>query len=211
MTKPGTSCGPAPLARGAATAAFAESINFDADPVGVLPTGWTAGVTGHGSHRWEVAAVAGAASPPNVLMQSGNGDFPWCVKDSPVLANGYVEVRFKALAGKQDQAGGVIRRRKDGDNYYVARASALENNVAFYYTRDGRRNTIEYVDAAVARDRWHVLRVEFVGACIVVALDCNRCIEREDTHITAAGRVGVWTKADSDTVFDDFSDGGTPE
>ena len=72
-----------------------------------------------------------------------------------------VEVKFKPISGKEDQAGGIAWRWKDGDNYYVARANALENNVSLYYTAGGRRNTIKYVDAPVAKNQWHTLRVEF--------------------------------------------------
>jgi hypothetical protein len=196
------------LACGVATAAFAETINFDADRVGGLPAGWIAGVTGRGAHRWEVAADTSAPSAPNVLKQSGRGEFPWCVKRDVVVTDGYVEVKFKPLAGSDDQAGGVVWRWKDGDNYYVARANALENNVSLYYTENGRRNTIKYVEAPVAKDRWHVLRVEFAGTHIAVMLNGKRYIEQEDTHIGDAGAAGVWTKADSVTVFDDFSYGG---
>ena len=208
MIKPTVTAGMSLLACGVATAAFAETVHFDTDAVGNLPAGWAAGVTGRGAYRWEVAADASAPSAPNVLKQSGRGDFPWCVKRDAVIADGYVEVKFKPLSGHDDQAGGVIWRWKDGDNYYVARANALENNVSLYYTLSGRRITIKYVDAPVAKDRWHVLRVEFVGSRIAVALDGKVYIEQEDTHIGGAGAVGVWTKADSVTAFDDFSYGG---
>jgi hypothetical protein len=208
MNKPTTMTGLSLLACGVATAAFAETINFDADRVGGLPAGWIAGVTGRGAHRWEVAADTSAPSAPNVLKQSGRGEFPWCVKRDVVVTDGYVEVKFKPLAGSDDQAGGVVWRWKDGDNYYVARANALENNVSLYYTENGRRNTIKYVEAPVAKDRWHVLRVEFAGTHIAVMLNGKRYIEEEDTHIGGAGAAGVWTKADSVTVFDDFSYGG---
>jgi hypothetical protein len=195
------------LARGVATTTLAETISFDADRAGALPAGWIAGVTGRGSHHWAVAADASAPSPPNVLKQNGRGDFPWCVRDCATFADGYVEVKFKPVMGEDDQAGGIIWRWKDGDNYYVARANALENNVSLYYTQNGRRTTIKYAEAPVATDRWHTLRVEFVGARIAVSLDAKRYIDEEDTHITGAGAVGVWTKADSITLFDDFSYG----
>jgi 3-keto-disaccharide hydrolase len=123
------------------------------------------------------------------------------------LENGYVEVKFKALSGKEDQAGGVVWRWKDGDNYYVARANALENNVSLYYTANGRRNTIRYVDAPVPSNVWHTLRVEFSGKRIKVALDGKTYIELEDSRIPGPGAVGLWTKADSVTAFDDFSYG----
>jgi hypothetical protein len=208
MSKPIMTAGLSLLACGVATAAIAETIRFDTDAVGSPPAGWIAGVTGRGSPLWSVEPDAGSPSPPHVLKQSGRGDFPWCVKRGVAIADGYVEVKFKALAGKDDQAGGVVWRWKDGDNYYVARANALENNVSLYYTQSGRRITIKYVDAPVAKDQWHVLRVEFAGARIGVALDGKLYIEQEDTHIGGAGAVGVWTKADSVTAFDDFSYGG---
>lgn len=188
-------------------AALAQTVNFDGDVVGQLPAGWACGVTGNGSPRWAVAADPNAPSKPNVLMQSGSGTFPWCVKSGTVLTDGFVEVKFKPISGREDQAGGVVWRWKDGDNYYVARANALENNVSLYYTERGSRKTLEYVDAAVAPGTWHTLRAEFAGARIAVALDGKRIIEFEDKHISGAGAVGVWTKADSVTAFDDFAFG----
>ena len=192
------------LACGVVTTAIGETANFNTAAVGSLPAGWTAGVTGKGASRWTVEADATAPSPPNVLKQSGRGDFPWCVLRDVQLADGFVEVKFKPLAGREDQAGGVVWRWKDGDNYYVARANALENNVSLYYTQSARRITIKYVDAPVAGNQWHTLRVEFAGTRISVALDGKRYIELEDKHIAGAGAVGVWTKADSVTAFDDF-------
>ena len=76
--------------------------------------------------------------------------------------------------------------------------------------KQGRRITIKYVDAPVAKKQWHTLRVEFAGARIRVALDGTMRIAVEDTHITGPGAVGVWTKADSVTVFDDFSFAAAP-
>ena len=98
----------------------------------------------------------------------------------------------------------MVWRWKDGDNYYVARANALENNVSLYYTENGRRITLKYVDAPVPANTWHTLRVEFTGTRIRVALNGKTYIELDDAHIKGAGAVGVWTKADSVTAFDDF-------
>ena len=186
---------------------MAETIHFDADTVGALPPGWIAGVTGRGSHRWTVETDASAPSKPKVLKQSAHGDFPWCVVRDASLADGFVEVKFKPLSGKDDQAGGLVWRWKDGDTYYVARANALENNVSLYYTQNGRRNTIKYVTAPVATGQWHTLRVEFAGKRIRVMLDGKPYIELDDEHLSGPGAVGVWTKADSVTVFDDFAYG----
>jgi hypothetical protein len=120
-------------------------------------------VTGSGSPKWAIAADASAPSPPNVLKQSGSGTFPWCVKTIASITDGFVEVQFKPIDGQEDQAGGVVWRWKDGDNYYVARANALENNVSLYHTEGGQRITIQYVDAPVQSRQWHRLRVEFSG------------------------------------------------
>ena len=185
----------------------AATISFDQDSPGALPAGWRAGVTGHGSPLWAVEADATAPSKPNVLKQSGSGTFPWCVRPDASFSDGHVEVRFKPISGREDQAGGLVWRWKDGDNYYVARANALENNVSLYYTQNGRRNTLKYVDAPVPRNTWHTLRVEFSGKGIRVVLDGKPYIELEDDHIAGTGAVGVWTKADSVTLFDDFTYG----
>ncbi len=190
----------------------AAVIGFDADPVGAAPPGWAVGVTGRGQAQWAVATDSSAPSAPNVLRQSGRGDFPWIVTGDASLADGYVEVKFKPLAGREDQAGGVIWRFKSGDEYYVARANALENNVSLYFVRNGHRNTLKYVDAAdfggsVRANQWHTLRVAFKGSRIAVLLDGRKAIELDDRQISGSGRVGLWTKADSVTAFDDFAFG----
>jgi hypothetical protein len=189
-------------------------VDFDADAVGLPPPGWSIGVTGRGHSNWTVAGDPSAPTPPNALRQSGRGDFPWIVLDGTDLEDGYVEVKFKPLAGREDQAGGLVWRFKNGDEYYVARANALEDNVSLYYVHQGRRNTLKYVDArdfggTVQANRWHTLRVAFRGTRITVSLDGRTAIETDDRHIAGPGRVGLWTKADSITVFDDFSHGKT--
>jgi hypothetical protein len=187
------------------TVAHAEAVTFAGDKAGAAPTGWQCGSTGGGSPRWTVEADASAPSKSNVLKQSGSGTLPWCVKTGTSLADGMVEVKFKPLSGREDQAGGLVWRWKDGNTYYVARANALENNVSLYYTEGGRRRTIKYVDAPVTGNAWHTLRVEFKGTHIRVVLDGKAYIEQDDSHIAGPGAVGVWTKADSVTVFDDFN------
>jgi hypothetical protein len=190
--------------------AMADILHFDTDAIGTVPPGWTAGVTGRGSHHWTIETDPTTPSKSNVLQQSGKGDFPWCVLRGVMLAEGSVQVRFKPIAGREDQAGGIVWRWKDGDNYYVARANALENNVSLYYTQNGRRNTIKYTAAPVAAREWHTLAVEFAGTHIRVSLDGKAYIELDDDHIAGPGAVGLWTKADSVTLFDDFSYGARP-
>jgi hypothetical protein len=184
-----------------------SAINFDVDAAGAMPQGWEGGVTGRGAAVWTVQQDPSAPSAPNVLRQSGKGDFPWCVRRDASVADGFVEVKFKPVSGREDQAGGVVWRWKDGNNYYVARANALEDNVSLYYTENGSRKTIKYVDAPVAKGKWHTLRAEFRASRIRVLLDGKAYIELDDSHIAGPGAVGVWTKADSVTLFDDFAFG----
>ena len=192
----------------AATGALAASENFDNVNPGEIPDGRTCGVTGKGSPTWKVEADTSAPSEQNVLKQSGSGTFPSCIKPSVRNTDGFVEVKFKPLAGREDQAGGTLWRFKDGNNYYIARANALENNVSLYYVEKGRRITIKYVQAPVPARQWHTLRAEFSGRTINVVFDGKPYIRVDDDRIAGEGAVGVWTKADSVTAFDDFSYGG---
>jgi hypothetical protein len=191
----------------ACTIAQAETQDFDDVKIGQLPAGWVAGVTGKGSPDWSVEKDASASSKPNVLKQSGEGTFPWCVKKDVSLVDGFVEVKFKAIAGKKDQAGGLVWRWQDGDNYYIARANALEDNVTIYHTVKGRRVSFKNTNAKVSSGEWHSLRVDFNGKHYTVSFDGKKVIEAEDSTFSKPGAVGVWTKADSVTLFDDFSYG----
>jgi hypothetical protein len=187
--------------------AFAETINFDNLKVGAPPPGWTATRTGSGEARWTIERDDTAPSKPNVLKQSGEATFPVCIKDDTNLKDGFVEVKFKPLSGKVDQAGGVIWRAKDANNYYVARANALEDNVTVYYSVNGRRTERKRIGMKVALNQWHTLRVDFRANHFTVTLDGKKAIEWDDDTFKDAGKVGLWTKADSITLFDDFSYG----
>ena len=188
----------------------AQVIDFDSAIVGTLPAGWTSGITGQGVSHWIVVHDESAPSPPNVLQQDESGAFPWCVLHGVAQADGFVEVKMKPDSGREDQAGGVVWRFQDGNRYYVARANAMEDNVSLYYTEGGVRKTLKYVDATVQRSAWHTLRVEYKGTHIRVIFDGVTRIEMDDSHIAAAGAVGLWTKADSVTRFDDFRYGPAP-
>ena len=189
-------------------AVFAGNANFDEMKPGSPPPGWLATQTGDGKAAWTVEAEGSAPSRPNVLKQSGEATFPVCIKQDVKLADGFVEVKFKPIAGKEDQAGGVIWRVKDKDNYYVARANALEDNLTIYHTLQGKRVSFKNVNVKVAGNQWHTLRVEFTGHHFAVIFNGKKLIEADDDSITAPGAVGVWTKADSVTLFDDFNYGG---
>lgn len=181
-----------------------ETANFDKAEAGKPPSGWTATQTGSGRAQWTVVGDSSAPSQPNVLKQSGQATFPICIKDDTSLKDGFVEVKFKALSGKEDQAGGLVWRAKDPNNYYVARANALENNVTIYHTINGRRTEAKRTRMTVATNQWHTLRVEFVANHFVVQLNGKEALAWDDETFKEAGKVGVWTKADSVTLFDDF-------
>src|SRR6266446_6857824 len=143
--------------------AAAETVNFDDMKAGVPPPGWTATQTGSGTAKWSVEKDASAPSKPNVLKQSGQATFPVCIKNDTNIKDGFVGVKFKPVAGKEDQAGGVIWRAKDSDNYYIARANALEGNVTIYHTINGKRVAFKSINTKVTSGVWHTLRVEFAG------------------------------------------------
>lgn len=187
--------------------AAAETIHFDDATVGEAPAGWTTTQTGSGAAKWTIEKDDSAPSKPNVLKQSGAATYPVCLKNDPSLKDGFVEVKFKPASGKEDQAGGVIWRARDADNYYIARANALEDNVTIYHTLKGKRVSFKNVNVKVAPGAWHTLRVDFAGNKFTVTFDGQKVIEATDDSFAEAGKVGVWTKADSVTSFDDFSYG----
>ncbi len=187
--------------------ATAEAINFDSAEVGKAPPGWTLTKTGQGQPKWNVERDTSAPSKPNVLKQSGEAAYPVAFKDGTNLQDGFVEVKFKTLSGEEDQAGGVVWRAKDADNYYIARANALEDNVRIYHFVNGRRTQFKGVNIKVAPNQWHTLRVEFAANTFKVIFNGKHLFDAQDATFKEAGKVGVWTKADSITLFDDFSHG----
>src|SRR6266852_1127689 len=185
----------------------ADSVNFDNAPVGQAPVGWTATKTGSGNAKWTIEKDDTATSKPNVLKQSGVATYPVCFKNDTNLKDGFVEVKFKPISGKEDQAGGVVWRLRDANNYYIARANALEDNVTIYDTVNGRRTERKRANMKVASNVWHTIRVDFASNHFTVTYDGKKAIEWDDETFKDAGKVGVWTKADSVTLFDDFSYG----
>jgi len=187
--------------------AIAETISFDEAEPGKEPKSWLLTKTGKGEPKWTVEKDTTAPSKPNVLKQSGEATYPVAIKDGTGLKDGFVEVKFKAVSGKEDQAGGVIWRAKDADNYYVARANALEDNVTIYHTINGKRTEKKRLKVKVVPNEWHTLRVDFSGNHFHVLLNGKTALEWEDSTFMDAGKVGLWTKADSVTLFDDFTFG----
>ena len=194
---------------------MADTADFANDAVGAAPKGWTATMTGKGNPKWTVEKDESAPSKANVLMQSGKATYPLVLKDGTSIRDGFVAVKFKAVSGSEDRAAGLVWRAKDADNYYVVRANALEDNVVLYKTVNGTRSPLDIVGrkggygvkAPVPAGQWHTLRVEFAGNRFKVMFNGEAAFEVEDATFSEAGQVGLWTKADSVTVFDDFSYG----
>jgi len=190
-----------------ATTALAQTVNFDDAKPGDLPADWTCTKTGKGEAKWAVVADESAPSKSHVLKQSGEADYPVAFKNDSNLKDGFVEVKFKPVSGQEDQAGGVVWRVKDADNYYIARANALEGNVRIYHFVKGKRTQFKGASVLVAANQWQTLRVNFSGKQFAVVFNGKELFTAEDETHKDAGKVGVWTKADSVTLFDDFSYG----
>jgi len=130
--------------------------------------------------------------------------YPICIHDAAAIADGYVEVKIKPVSGNENQAGGVIWRCKDADNYYVARVNALEDNAVLYKTVKGKRTVLDIagrtggygVKESVSSGTWHTLRVEFTGDTFTVIFNGKTLFDVRDDTLTEAGKVGLWTKAD---------------
>src|SRR5437870_7500642 len=160
--------------------ADAETVNFDDMKAGVPPPGWTATQTGSGTAKWTVDKDNSAPSKPNVLKQSGQATFPVCFKNGTSIKDGFVDVKFKPIAGKEDQAGGVIWRLQDANNYYIARANALESNVTIYHTVKGKRTEKKRTKMEAASGTWHTLRADLNGNHFTVTLHGTNAIEVDD-------------------------------
>lgn len=195
---------------GATVAGAAETVDFQADTVGAQPKGWTTTMTGKGTPKWTVERDETTPSKGLVLKQSGKATYPLALKQRTNIRDGFVEVRFRAIAGSEDRAAGIVWRAKDANNYYVVRANALEDNVVLYKTVGGVRSSLDIVGqkggygvkVPVAANQWHALRVDFAGTRFKVTFNDKPLFEVEDATFANAGMIGLWTKADSVTVFD---------
>lgn len=170
---------------------------FDKDPAGGLPVGATVF-----SGTWTVRAESGAPSAPNALCQIGRTDYPAISLRDTLYSDVTASTRFKTVSGKTDRAAGIIFRIKDKDNYYILRANALEDNVNFYRYVGGRRREIQEGTAKVPSGTWQELRLEVRGNRMRGFLNGRQVVEATDDTFKA-GKIGLWTKADSVTCFDD--------
>ncbi len=183
--------------------------NFDTDSVGQLPAKFHSARTGQGSEStWTVMADPTAPSKPNVVSQSSTDKtdyrFPLLIADEGSFRDLNLSVKFKTVSGSVDQAGGLVFRLKDPNNYYIVRANALEDNYRLYHVVDGRRRQFAGANFKVTAGVWHELRVEALGNKFSCYYDGAKKIDATDDTFKDAGKVGLWTKADSVTSFDDL-------
>ncbi len=191
--------------------------NFDNDTTGKLPAKFHAALTGKGSPgTWEVKGDSSATSQPNVLAQTSSDKtsyrFPLLIADEGSFRDLDLSVRFKPISGEVDRAAGLLWRLKDANNYYIVRANALENNIVLYKVENGKRTDLPLKGegrtygkkASVPTGQWSQLRVVAIGNLFEVFVNGQKLYEVEDNTFTEAGKVGLWTKADSVTYFDDL-------
>jgi hypothetical protein len=195
---------------GAATEDTMKTWDFQKDKVGEAPAGFSFGRTGQGRPgKWVVVADPGASAGGRALAQVDTDEtdyrFPVAVANEPLLKDVRLEVRCKPVSGKVDQACGLVFRYRDENNYYVTRANALEDNVRLYHVVNGRRRQFAGWNGKVAGQTWHTLAVEARGNRFRVEYDGKAIIDASDETFQEAGKVGVWTKADSVTHFDGLS------
>jgi hypothetical protein len=185
------------------------TVDFESFEVGKLPDGFSTALTGGGGPvSWMVKEESSAPSGGKVLAQTSTDQtdyrFPLCVYDPVTAKDVEVSVKFKAVAGKVDRAAGLVVRFQDKDNYYIVRANALEDNVRLYKVVGGSRKQFAGTKAKVSSGEWHALKLEVKGKHFEVFFDDKLLFEADDDTFKEAGRVGLWTKADSVTYFDDL-------
>ena len=181
-------------------------IAIDRMTPGSPPAGFTFARTGRGREgEWTVIADPTASAGRAIEQTSPDRTdyrFPLAIHESLSASNLDAEVRFKAVAGTIDQAAGLAVRLQDADNYYVARANALEHNVRFYRVVDGRREQLDGADVRVTPNQWHTIGLRAEGARFTISYDGKTLFSVTDTTFAEAGGVALWTKADSVTRFD---------
>jgi hypothetical protein len=181
------------------------------DDVGKVPAGWKSDKTGKGEGSvWKVVADETAPSKTSLVLaqtaESPGNVFNLCVADQPSLTDVEAMVSFKAVKGKMDQGGGIVWRYQDANNYYIARMNPLEDNFRVYKVIAGKRIQLETKeDLKVPTGEWHNLKIKMVGDRIECFLDGKKYLDAKDDAIQKAGKVGLWTKADAQSHFDQFT------
>ncbi|WP_213286478.1 hypothetical protein [Bradyrhizobium sp. sGM-13] len=174
--------------------------------LGSPPAGFSFARTGQGAEgEWNVVADPTAKAGRAIEQQSKDRTdyrFPLAIHESFSAKNLIMQIRFKPIAGRIDQAGGIVVRLTDPDNYYIARANALEHNVRFYRVVAGRRQQLGTANIRVTSNEWHMLTLRAEDDQFSVSYDGAVLFEVKDDTFKDSGGVALWTKADSVTRFD---------
>jgi hypothetical protein len=187
-----------------------KNLTFDKKDLGKVPTGWKADKTGKGEGSvWKVVEDKSAPSKNGYVLaqtaESPSALFNICVADDPELKDVEAMVAFKANKGKNDQGGGFVWRYQDANNYYICRMNPLEDNYRVYKVVAGKRVQLETKEQlTVKANEWHKLKVKMEGNHIECFLDGEKMLDIKDDAFQKAGKVGLWTKSDAQTSFDDF-------
>jgi hypothetical protein len=194
-----------------------KTINFDQDKQGQPPAGFSLELTGQGKTGvWVVMKDEASPDQKNILAQTDadatSYRFPLAVFDGLTAKDLDASVKFKPISGSKDQAAGIVWRYKDANNYYIVRANALEDNVVLYKVENGKRIDLPLKGegrtygkkAKVPKAQWSTLRITATGNLFTTYLNGAKLYEVEDETFKEAGKVGLWTKADSVTYFDDL-------
>ena len=194
----------------AATAVADEQWTFEDAKVGKLPEGWSSAKTGKGPGSvWKVledkSALAGAKVLAQTSSEAPSRLYNLCVADETKYTDVEITLRIKPLKGEIDQAGGPVWRYQDANNYYIARMNPLEENYRFYKVVAGKRRQLATMEGlAVPAGQWYTLRIVHKGDHIQCYLNSKLHLDVKNDAIKTVGKVGLWTKADAVTSFDDF-------
>jgi hypothetical protein len=184
--------------------------HFDNEQPGLVPRSWSIRETNptESLATWQVVGDETAPSPPNVLAlthsENYDGTFNLAIAENATFRDLDLTVRVKAVKGEEDQGGGPIWRCKDENNYYICRFNPLESNYRIYKVVEGRRRTLDSAIVELQAGRWYAVGVTMVGDQITCYLNGRRLLEAEDDTFAGSGMVGLWTKADAVTSFDDL-------
>jgi hypothetical protein len=187
-----------------------KAFKFSKSDLGKVPDGWKATQTGKGQGSvWKLVEDGSAPSKSGLALaqtaESPGPVFNLCVATATGFKDGEVSVAFKAIRGKNDQGGGIVWRYQDANDYYVARMNPLEDNYRLYKVINGKRIQLATQEnLEVPTGDWHTLKIKHVGDHIECFLDGKKQLEHKDHSIAKAGQVGLWTKADAQTYFDNF-------
>lgn len=186
--------------------------DFEKFAVNQVPDGWSQYFTGAGSTDWKITTDAGNKVLAQLYSENPGNHFNIIVNDNIIAKDMILTVRAKGVAGKKDQGGGFVWRFIDKENYYIVRANPLEDNVVLYKVQNGSRNSLPLigkgetygVDVETIANKWHTLKLIVKGDLCTVFLDGKELFKVQDTTFPDAGKIGLWTKADAVTYFDDF-------